>query len=172
MNTRKIILLGFPKCGQAMFEQLIGGKRHESAWWPNAVEDYEDRFSEHRPIFIIRSPIERCWSEYWYFDVFNMKMSYKEYLTHIPKGVPFGGLDAIDRSDYAKYILRFTKYFPIVFSMEQLCQLNPWLPAVNANPNKPDMNQGDIIDTINLLNDRGIDMNQYTNIINTWKKVK
>jgi len=153
-----------------MFEQLIGGKRHESGWWPNAVEDYGRRYSDYRPVFIIRNPVERCWSEYWYFK-FHKEMSYAEYLTYIPIGVPFGGADAIDRSDYAKYILRFKNYAPVVFSMEQIAQLNPWLSAVNANPNKPEMKQEDIMHTVNLLNDRGIGINQYTNIIQTWKNI-
>ncbi len=154
-NREDFILLGFPKCGQNDISHCFGCDKHEIAWWSNGLEVYEEKHKGKRPIFTIRNPIDRCWSEYWYFGEFHEHMEYEEFLTHVPTDTAFGLLDAIDRCDYFKYIKRWEKYCPLVLGIDQIARYSS-IPIRNAKGGKPKMSDTYFQLTLKLLLERKI----------------
>lgn len=135
VKSRKPVVIGFMKAGQSSLTKWLDCKKIESAWREDALDTYERIFEteNYQPIFIIRHPIMRAWSHYWYFKWYE-KFSWREFLQL--DGVDgHGVLDPIEQSNYFKWISKFKKHNPLVVRLEDMEMIDGF-PKENINPHK------------------------------------
>lgn len=135
-NSKKFIVLGFIKCGQNSMLNYLGCKKNEIAWRDDAITIYKQQYEAYNltPVFILRHPVDRCWSHYWYFKN-NEKMSYEEFLDTDMNNT-HGTLNPIEMCDYYKFIEPFCDYKPIVVKLEEMRLLYNF-PKENVRYNIP-----------------------------------
>ncbi len=124
------IILGFQKCGQTALSAYLNCKVDELIYYPDAIERYKSHYLNHRPVFILRDPLERLWSEYHYFEHYREEMSFREFLTHRSDKADRGFTTPIERTDYWRWIEPFRAFHPLILNLSDMQTL---MPAMNVN---------------------------------------
>lgn len=124
------IILGFQKCGQTALGAYLNCKVDELIYYPDAIERYKSHYLNHRPVFILRDPMERLWSEYHYFEHYREEMTFKKFLTHRSDKPDRGLTTPIERTDYWRWIELFRAFHPLILNLGDMQTL---MPVMNVN---------------------------------------
>jgi len=130
IKERFPVVLGFIKSGQSSLIDYLNCKKNEVAWRSDALDIYERCYDieKHFPVFILRNPVDRCWSQYWYFK-YNQKYTYSEFLDI--EGVDGHGIkNPIEQCNYFKFIEKFKQHNPIILRLEDMQMISNF-PIIN-----------------------------------------
>lgn len=135
---KKFIVLGFMKCGQNSVLEWLKSKHHtvilhERINEPDYIKEWEKSLSDYRPVIVVRDPVERCWSQYWYAS-WSEKMSYEDFLKHDFREREDNS-DPIIISDYRRWIVPWLKHNPLIYMLEYLKTLKDF-PYENSTTRK------------------------------------
>jgi len=138
LTGKKFIVLGFMKCGQNSVVEWLQAKHHtvilnERLIEPKYIKEWEKCYSDFRPVIVVREPIERCWSQYWYME-WNKRMSYEDFLKHDFHGRSDQS-DPKIISDYRRWLVPWLKHNPLIYMLEYLKTLKDF-PHVNSTTRK------------------------------------
>lgn len=130
MDWEGFVDIGFIKCGQNSVVQYFYDKykmpykmeRNEFIANKMGEKLYVDKYHKEkkRAVICIRDPVDRIWSAYHYFDTYNKKMSFEEYLFYVGCNDSFGEENPVMMSNYDKWIYRFKKYDPLIIKLEDI----------------------------------------------------
>jgi hypothetical protein len=120
-NKDKFVILGFSRCGTTTLSRFMHCSHPEIGY--SGTEEYLKNYSQCRPVFLTRHPIDRIWSMYNYHRYFQNYtfegfLDFKSDLWH-----NVGCNDCIEQSNYSKYIEPFTQYDPITIKLEDIQKL-------------------------------------------------
>jgi len=103
-------------------------------------DEFQKEYSDYIPVIILRDPVERAWSDFWYQQTHN---------EGIPKGLeeaikekrydPMSGERNIIRTSYyGKWLKGWRKYNPIVYWLRD-AQRWEGFPKLMVNEKKPEI---------------------------------
>ena len=141
----KVCVIGFIKCGQVSlvkyFENKLGKdkvRRLEIVSHPDGPRMFAKKYPNWTPVIITRNPIERCWSQFWYFRAIKKGMSYKQYLDFFEPHPYFGNVNPLYISNYEPHIARWQHLNPLIFILEDM-MLDPAFPYDNKTAELEDI---------------------------------
>lgn len=136
----KFHIVGVSKCGTVALKTYLERQgheviRHESMFWDGGVEKHLKEYKDYQALFILRDPIERSWSHFWYKryhqkgDRLEIKCDFEEALVKHPEIYKF--------SDYQKWLKEWILAKPIVLNLETYIKYVPDFPKENISLDKP-----------------------------------
>jgi len=122
------VVIGCTKCGQISLAQYLQRRFHtevprfEVFWRRDGPDVFENEYGEHdsrQPYIILRNPVDRIWSCYFYFR-HNKTMKISEYLEHEAYDEFVGEENPIKQSDYTKFIELYLQFEPVILKLEDM----------------------------------------------------
>lgn len=155
----KFHIVGIDKCGTVSLMKDLQKKGHEvirneSMYWDGGPEKHLKLYPDYQVIFIVRDPIERIWSQYWYKryhqegDRQQIKVDLREAFKQHP--------ELIDHTNYRKYLDVWRKTKPFVFQLETLQKFVLGFPKENVSPDKRRYTPEELTLILNKLAENGI----------------
>ena len=139
------VIIGFPKCGQISLQNYLVKRfpnkvceRPELVWRRDGVKYYKEHYASRGciPIMIIREPIDRIWSHFWYGHYAQRGWKLEEYLNFVKEDDNhLGELNPVSESNYGKWIKQWSFCNPIIITLEEM-KKNPDFPKDNTTANK------------------------------------
>lgn len=124
----KYHILGVEKCGTAALENYLRNKgfkviRNEELYEkPNVVELHYTYFPDYQPVMILRDPVERVYSHYWY-KRYNQKGHSDEIKCSLEKALDLHP-EIIEASKFEKHLKRWKGLPLLIFHLEELQKLD------------------------------------------------
>jgi hypothetical protein len=141
-----------PKCGTVSLEQYLKdrfpgkeARRIEQVWKGNVERVLDDRPpNEWHYVIILRDNVERIWSNYYYFDMYD-KMTLEEYLNYDIHGYRMGIANPIKQGNYGHWLKVWQPLDPIIVTLEQVSKLDgfPHMNKTSQRREYPDITQED-----------------------------
>lgn len=142
-----------PKCGtvslQAYLKTRFPGKeavRVEQIWKADRVRDVSDKRPESHwhYVIILRDNVERIWSNYHYFDMYD-KMTLEEYLQYDINGTRMGIANPIKQGNYGHWLKIWEPLNPIIVTLEEMSKMEgfPHMNKTGERRDYPEMKQSD-----------------------------
>ena len=144
----KYIIIGCRKCGTTSLEKYMKEKWHADVirWEQlftriDGVAEYEAKYSDRKPVIILRDPVERTWSDFQY--------QHKMKQEGLPKDLAgackehrydpvMGERGVLLQSQYALWIKAWKKFDPIIYHLEAIRE-EEGFPHEWENPHKAKM---------------------------------
>lgn len=138
-----------PKCGTVSLENYLTKRfpeidvvRVEQIWkGKEGLNKVLQQWPGFHYVIILRNNVERIWSGYHYFDMYD-KMTLEEYLTLEIEGTRLGIMNPINQGNYKVWIDNFSPLKPIITTLEEVREL-PDFPHDNITKEKPDITNSD-----------------------------
>lgn len=136
----KLHLVGISKCGTVSLKRYLEMQGHEvvrneSMFWDGGIKKHMSEFPDYQVVFILRDPVERAWSHFWYKrhhqkgDRLEIKCDFEEALIKHPEIYTF--------SKYESWINEWAKAKPLILNLETYIKHVPGFPKENISPDKP-----------------------------------
>lgn len=142
--------MGFPKCGQISMQEYLQTRfagmpsRNEIPWKYTAVAEFTTMYIKrahpdfyYQPMFIIRDPVERCWSAFMYLGRSERFETYFDYMQNQNYYNSFGVANPIIQSNYSRWLKPWQHLNPVMIWMEDM-QKNPNFPHLNKTSKERD----------------------------------
>jgi len=140
---RSYIVIGGRKCGSTSMQYYLQKHGHDCTRWEQLFTRYDGPEIWHEtqytrtPVIIIRNPVDRIWSDYWYARLEKgLEDSYEDYLKiDLPYSETMGDLNPLSQSNYRKWFKNWEGIDLKVRWLEDMKQLSDFPHVTNGHLN-------------------------------------